>query len=139
MYERIFVAIALLLGLATATAQAQDADAERRWPDEVWKPIVEEEGVRFSYIFYREADNTNNGVVVRLDNKNGYPIRYRFTVVFRTGDGDEETARAAGQLAAGEMRTGESDGLFWIPFTDGRSIGEVGLRGYRVQRVRPKL
>jgi hypothetical protein len=33
------------------------------------------------------------------------------------------------------METGESAGLYWIPFTDGRSIGEIGLRGIRVERM----
>ena len=128
-----FCALLLMVG-STGDAQAQ----ERRWSDEVWTPIIKHEGVRFSYIFYSEADNVNNGVVVRLDNRNDYPVRYRFTVVFRTWDGAEQTGEAAGRLTPGEMRTGENDGLFWIPFKDGRSIGEVGLRGYHIERVRPE-
>jgi hypothetical protein len=34
------------------------------------------------------------------------------------------------------MKTGENDGLFWIPFRDGRSIGEVGLRGFDIEPIR---
>lgn len=122
----------LLMLVGAARAQAQ----ERRWSDEVWKPIITHEGVAFSFIFYSEADNVNNGVVVRLHNQNDYPVRYRFRVIFRTWRGDEHFERAGGTLQAGQMKTGENDGLFWIPFRDGRSIGEVGLRGYAIEPIR---
>lgn len=123
--------VAVLL-MVCSTAQAQ----ERRWSDEVWKPIITHEGVAFSFIFYSEADNVNNGVVVRLHNQNDYPIRYRFRIVFRTWRGAEHFERADGTLQAGQMKTGENDGLFWIPFRDGRSIGEVGLRGFDIEPIR---
>lgn len=112
------------------TALAQD----RHWSDEAWNPIVEEQGVTFDYIFYREADNHNNGVVVRLHNTNDAPVRYEFRIVFRAS-GNERVERASGELDAGTMKTGDEDGLFWIPFPDGQRINEVGLRGYRVEIV----
>lgn len=126
------IGIGILLLLLCGTAHAQ----KERWSDEVWKPIVTHEGVAFSYIFYSEADNTNNGVVVRLDNRNGYPVRYRFRIVFRTWRGEEHVEPVTGTLRPGEMKTGDNDGLFWIPFVDGRSIGEVGLRGYAIEPIR---
>lgn len=125
------IGIGVLLLIFCGAAHAQ----ERRWSDEVWKPIITHEGVAFSYIFYSEADNTNNGVVVRLDNENNYPVRYRFRIVFRTWRGEEHTEQVTGTLQAGEMKTGDNDGLFWIPFVDGRSIGEVGLRGYAIEPI----
>jgi len=126
------IGMGVLLLLVCGTVHAQ----KKRWADEVWKPIITHEGVAFSYIFYSEADNTNNGVVVRIDNTNDYPIRYRFRIVFRTWRGEEHTEQVTGTLQAGQMKTGDNDGLFWIPFVDGRSIGEVGLRGYTVEPIR---
>ena len=136
--------LCLLLGLALAAvppAGAQDstrapADTTEPWYDTAWTPIVEKDGVRFAYIFYSRADNENYGVVIRLENKNERPVRYAFTIIFR-GPRGEATARAEGRLAPGEMKTGEKDGLFWIPFTDGRTVGEVGLRGIDISVLGP--
>jgi hypothetical protein len=113
-----------------AHAQAP-SDSARAWSEDAWTAIATRQGVEFAYIFYQKADNANNGVVIRLRNRNDHPVRYAFTVVFRTPNA-ERTARASGRLQAGEMQTGEPDGLFWIPFKDGRSIGEIGLRRIRI-------
>ncbi len=118
---------------AQADARAQPNRAQPGY-EKAWRPIIEHEGVAFSFIFYPYADNEHGGVVVRLINRNDYAVDYAFTMVFRDGDGHEETARAEGRLRPGELQTGDRAGLFWIPFMDGRSIGEVGLRGYRVTR-----
>ena len=91
------------------------------------------EGVTFSYIFYQEADNFHDGVVIKLFNANPFAISYRFTVIFRAVDGTTYEEGVEGELAAGQGKTGDLDGLFWIPFEDGRSIAEVGLRGYRIR------
>ncbi len=125
-------ATGLLMSLFSTTAHAQQ---QRHWSDEAWTPIVEHRGVSISYIFYREADNENNGVVVRLINENDYAVRYRFGVVFRTWAGEEHVERVEGTLQAHQVKTGDNDGLFWIPFADGRSIGEVGLRGYEIEAL----
>lgn len=109
-------------------------DSTEAWYEDAWTPIVERDGVQFSYIFYSNADNRNNGVVIRLRNENDMPVRYGFTVIFR-GPKGEATAQAEGTLGPGETKTGEKDGLFWIPFRDGRSIGEVGLRGIDVTAI----
>ena len=129
--------IALLSLGPLCPAWAQDstrtpADTTKPWFDTAWTPIVETQGVRFGYIFYSKADTRNNGVVIRLQNQNDRPVRYAFTVIFR-GPSGEATARAVGRLAPGEMKTGEKDGLFWIPFTDCRRVGEVGLRGIDIR------
>jgi hypothetical protein len=122
-----------VLMVETTIAQARDsarapADTTDPWYDTAWSPIVERGGVQIGYIFYGQADNENNGVVLRLENQNEYPVRYDFTVLFR-GPAGRATAQATGRLAPGEMKTGEKDGLFWIPFRDGRRVGRVGLRG----------
>lgn len=96
-----------------------------------WQEIIQEDGVSFSYLYYREADNINGGIVVKLENTNDYAVDYRFKIIFRA-DGDEHIEQVEGQLEAGQMKTGDADGLFWVPFNDGRGIGEVGLRGYKI-------
>lgn len=118
---------------ATPGPDTTGADTTRAWHDGAWNDIVTREGLSVSYIFYARADNSNNGVVLRLRNHNDYPVRYRFTVIFRGPDG-RASAQAHGRVAARSIKTGEHDGLFWVPFKDGRSIGEVGLRGLEVRR-----
>ena len=41
-------------------------------------------GLEISFLFYSEADNINNGVVIKLFNSNDFPIDYRFTLIFRS-------------------------------------------------------
>lgn len=137
-----------LLGLVGGPAIAQDSsppdaaqadttrpDTARAWHESAWTDIVTREGITVAYIFYQKADNQNNGVVLRLRNHNAYPVRYRFTVIFRGPEG-EASAQASGRVPPRSIKTGENDGLFWVPFKDGRSIGEVGLRGLDVRRAR---
>lgn len=132
--------IALLLCLGAGPVWGQDStatppDTTQPWYETAWTQIVERNGVQVAYLFYSEADNKNDGVVLRLQNRNDHPVRYAFTVIFR-GPQAETTARAEGTLAPGEMKTGENDGLFWIPFKEqGYSVGEIGLRGIDVTRV----
>lgn len=114
------------LGICTsANAQASFGGAD------AWKPLLTHDGVTFKYLFYREANNVNNGVVILLTNTNEYAIDYRFKVVFRSGT-DQHIEEVSGSLKAGESKTGDRDGLFWIPFRDEREISEVGLRGYKI-------
>jgi len=136
------LAVLLVLSLGATGVSAQDSTRTPAdttvdpWYETAWTPIVERKGVEIAYLFYAEADNENNGVVLRLRNQNEYPVRYAFTVVFR-GPEAEATARAEGRLAPGEMKTGENDGLFWVPFEEtGHSVGEIGLRAIQVVRLR---
>ena len=122
------LAICLVLGLALAPS----ASAQTIAKEEAWQPILTHEGVRFAFLFYSVADNFNNGVVVLLVNTNDHAVRYRFKMVFRSAGGDEAVEEVEGELGAGEAKTGDRDGLFWIPFPDGQYISEVGLRGYQV-------
>lgn len=143
---RLVVPVILALFLvdgAPQHVQAQDStqtssDTSRVWYEDAWTPIVTKEGVHFDYLFYQKADSENNGVVIRLQNENDVAVRYAFTVIFRGPEG-RSTAQADGRLQPGEMETGEPDGLFWIPFRDGRRIGEVGLRGIEVIPVQDDL
>lgn len=104
--------------------------------DWAWTPLLKHGGVDFSFIFYREADNINNGVVIKLVNTNAYAVDYRFKVVFKPAEGEgEHVEQVEGRLEAYEARTGDTGGLFWVPFKDGREIAQVGLRGYKVERA----
>ncbi len=118
--------VAGVWSLMALPATAQETAGE--W---AWRPLFEHAGVAFTYLFYSRADNRNDGVVLKLTNTNDYAVDYRFKVVFRA-DGAEVVEAAQGALDAHESKTGDADGLFWIPFRDGRSIGEVGLRGFEI-------
>lgn len=136
----IVLAVGLVVGGCAREGSAQDStttpsDTARAWYEDAWTPIVTRNGLHIDYLFYREADSANNGVVLRLRNGNEYSVRYRFTVVFRSPEGQVKTETAEGTLAAGRMKTGENAGLFWIPFRDGTRVTEVGLRGIEVRRV----
>ncbi len=125
----------LLAHLLVPAAQAQDLGDADTADLENWTKLYEEDGVRFSFIFYRKGDNQNNGVVVRIDNTNAYSVRYRFTMVFRSDTTHVVADPKTGVLAPGEMTTGSADSLWWIPFRDGREISEVGMRAMEVSRA----
>ena len=112
------------------------AQPQERAGDWAWTPIITHEGLAISYIFYDEADNQNNGVVIKLVNQNAHAIGYRFKVIFRDGERNVAEEEVTGEIEAYGAQTGSEDGLFWIPFSDGRSIGEVGLKGYKVWQVK---
>lgn len=99
--------------------------------DGPWRPVVEQDGLAIDYIVYRKADNANNGVVLRLANRNAHAVRYRFVAVFRTAR-DARERLVEGRLEAGQQATGDLDGLFFIPFPDGQALTHIGLRGLRI-------
>lgn len=112
------------------------ADSTTPWHDDAWTPIVKQNGVRIDYIYYPNADNEHDGIVLRLTNENDVAVRYAFTVVFRAPEADT-SAGVRGRLDPGQMKTGDSAGLFWVPFKgEDRSLGEVGLRGIEIWVIR---
>jgi len=136
----------VLLGIAAAALGALQGslgqptesprDSSKAWHEDAWTPILEENGLQISYIYYPEADNEHDGVVLRLMNDSSVPLRYAFTLIFRAPEA-ETTVPVRGRLAPGQMKTGEAAGLFWIPFKEsGCTIGEIGLRGLDVDRIR---
>jgi hypothetical protein len=140
--HRRFLFGLLVLGLLSPSmslgqAPLPSSDTSRAWHDDAWTPIVEQEGLQVSYIYYPEADTEHDGVVLRLINENESPVRYSFTLIFRAPTADT-TATVDGRLGPGEMKTGDAAGLFWVPFrNEDRSLGEIGLRGLSVARLRP--
>jgi hypothetical protein len=135
---RLGLLVVLLWGGHPLGAGAQDStaapDTSLGWQEEAWTDIVTRKGLTLSYIFYEEADSRNDGIVVRLQNQNDHPIRYAFTILFR-GPAGEAAAEARGRMDPHSMQTGDSAGLYWVPFTDERTIGEVGVRGLTVRRA----
>ena len=126
MYRRL-----IICGMMLA---ASESFAQQFSGEEAWKTLLEHEGLRFQYIFYSKANTNDDGVVVMLHNLNEYCISYRFTIVFESPEGST-SVDAEGTLASLEMKTGDAEGLYWIPFDDGRPIGAIGLRNYAVDRI----
>ncbi len=98
------------------------------------KKIVEKDGLGIYFLFYSEGNGVeNNGVVIYLKNENQYPINYSFILMFRA-DKAEKEREVRGKLKAGERKTGSNEGLYFIPFSDKRSIYEVGVKKIRVEQ-----
>jgi len=127
-----------LLAGSGARAQAPETppDTTKPWHDDAWTHIVEQQGVRIDYIYYPEADNEHDGIVVRLINVRDVHLQYAFTLIFRAPTA-ETSAVVRGRLAPGQMKTGEDAGLFWVPFKEkDRSLAEIGLRGLTIRPIR---
>ncbi len=99
------------------------------------KKIVEKDGLGIYFLFYSEGNGVeDNGVVIYLENKNNYAIRYTFHLIFRTEFG-EKTQEVGGMLKAGERKTGSDEGLYFIPYQDKRSIIELGVKKISVEKT----
>ena len=120
--------------ICAITFFAYTGKAQQFAGEEAWKELFEHEGVRFLYVFYPKANGINDGVVVMLQNQNEYRVSYRFTIIFESEEG-AESANVEGVLEALEWRTGDAAGLFWTPFDDGRSLGAIRMRNYKVTRI----
>lgn len=135
-FLRMVVGIGVLSVVSISTALGQEGggvlDSSEVWHEEAWTRMVEQEGVHIDYIYYPEADNEHDGIVLRLINERDVAVRYAFALVFRAPEADT-TVSVRGRLAPGEMKTGDAAGLFWMPFRrDDRTIGEIGLRGLEI-------
>ena len=119
-------AIILLFFSSIAVSQNKDGP---------FKKLFNQEGFVVSFIFYSDGDgDENNGVVIYLENMNNYNISFQFTLIFRAGTVDRMKA-IDGTMFSGEKRTGSHDKLYFIPFEDGRSLSEVGIRNCKVRRI----
>lgn len=93
-------------------------------------------GFDVKFIFYSEGTGKqDNGVVILLVNRNQYKIGYSFDLIFRTIEKDK-SINITGILNAGERKTGSEDDLYFLPFDDKSSIGEVGIRKVRVVKLK---
>ncbi len=92
-----------------------------------WQKILEKEGLNISFIFYPNSIKENNGVVLKLHNKSGNILKYNFEVIFKS-DTLEHAEIVDGIIKPHEVITGSEKKLFWVPFKNGISISEVGVR-----------
>ena len=100
-----------------------------------FKKLYDNHGLIVSFIFYSEGDgDENNGVVIYLENKNDYNISFKFTLIFRAGAIDR-VRTINGRMIPREKRTGSNDELYFIPFEDGRSLSEVGIKSCKVDMI----
>ena len=103
--------------------------------EDPFKKLYDNHGLIVSFIFYSEGDgDENNGVVIYLENKNDYNISFKFTLIFRAGAIDR-VRTIDGRMIPWEKRTGSNDDLYFIPFEDGRSLSEVGIKSCKVGRI----
>ncbi|TDI71202.1 MAG: hypothetical protein E2O85_02420 [Bacteroidetes bacterium] len=121
--------LSVFLPVISTSVRAQETSTD--W---AWKEITKIDGVEFFYIYYTEVRHESNGVVLKLVNWNDYSVTYRFRIVFKA-DGGEHDEVVTGSIGPETLVTGDAAGLFFLPFEDGRSIGEIGIKGYRIQRL----
>ena len=99
-----------------------------------WTELANTDSLNIEFLFYSEADNYNNGVVLKLRNDNPEKIRYNFELIFRSAN-EDSSITVDGFLTAGETKAGSNDSLFWIPYKDKRQIHEVGITKIRVIKL----
>jgi hypothetical protein len=127
MLNKTKLSCAILLLFCSSTILSQNNDGP-------FKKLFNREGFVVSFIFYSEGDgDENNGVVIHLENKNNYNISFEFTLIFRAGAIDR-VKTIDGRMIPLEKRTGSNDRLYFIPFEDGRSLSEVGIKSCKVRR-----
>jgi len=127
-YRRL-ISLASLVALALATDAAGQATTSSDW---AWKPVVLGDSVSVEYLFYAEVGERPSGVVLKVVNRSAQAQCYSMTVIFRSGE-DRVEDPVSGCVDARSLVTGEADGLFFVPFEDGRPVGEIGLRGFRIE------
>ncbi len=79
-----------------------------------WNKLVKRNNFIVSFIFYSKADNSNNGIVIKIENENKFTIKYRFTIIVRT-------------------ETVEKEKIF-----NGESIAEVGIKKWKFYKSKFK-
>ena len=125
--------ILFLAALVILPTEGVLAQIERTAGEWAWKALAEKSGLELSYIFYPRADTEHNGVVVKLVNTTPDSAEYSFEIVFRNAQ-SERVYEVNGVLAGHEVRTGDADGLFFIPYYDGQEIDQIGVRKLRFWR-----
>lgn len=98
------------------------------------KKLYDQNGFVVQFIYYSEGNGVyNNGVVIFLTNNNEFDISYNFKLVFKTKSIDQ-SEKVSGHLMAGEKKVGSNEGLYFIPFKDGKSITAVGINSCKIER-----
>jgi len=100
-----------------------------------WKKLVEEKKCNVSFIFYSKANNVNNGLVIKIENKNDSDINFRFTIIAKSINLIKEKT-FSGIIGKGKIITGSNNDYLWIPELNGESIAEVGIKKWKFYRVK---
>lgn len=130
---RRIVLAAAWVGIAAGVVRP--SAAQETSSDWAWKDVVTQDSVAVQYIFYARPDASNDGVVLKLVNRNPHPVEYSFTVIFRSGDEHVEEQSVGGRIPALSLVTGEEEGLYFEPFEDEISVGMIGIRSLRIRRA----
>ncbi len=96
-----------------------------------WQELASYKGLHISFLFYKKANDTYNGIVLKLQNKNEHKIFYQFELVFQS-DKKEKKELLEGYLNSGEIITGSNNNLFFLPFKDSTTISHVGLQKIKI-------
>lgn len=100
-----------------------------------WKKLVEEKNCNVSFIFYSKANNVNNGLVIKIENKNDFNINFEFTIIAKSNNKMKEKT-FKGIIGRGKIITGSNNDYLWIPKLNGESIAEVGIKKWKFSRVK---
>ncbi len=123
---KIIFILALLLNLKSL---AQELMPEHG----AWTFLYQKDSVAAYFIWYEKADNQNDGVVVKLVNQNNFKVNYNFDLIF-LADTLKHTVNVNGVLNPNEIKTGSTQGLFWVPFKNAISISDIGVYNFTVIR-----
>ncbi|MCF8262568.1 MAG: hypothetical protein K9J12_17460 [Melioribacteraceae bacterium] len=97
-----------------------------------WTTLYKNEQIIISFLFYAEADNYNNGVVLKIENLTNNNLSYKFKLIFKAGNKLKSTI-VEDDLLPNQIKAGENEGLFWIPFPNVNGITEVGITSIDIQ------
>lgn len=99
-----------------------------------WEKITEKKGISISFIFYKKANDSANGIVLKIKNDNDYNVIYSFTLIF-IADSISKEQIVAGEIKAKQIKTGSSDGLFFLPFDETKTISQLGIKKLAVKKL----
>jgi len=94
----------------------------------------EKNGLSISFIFYKKANNTTNGIVLKIKNNNDFKVIYSFTLIF-IADTNSKEEIVAGEINANHTQAGSNDGLFFLPFDETKIISQIGIKKLAVKKI----
>lgn len=99
-----------------------------------WEKITEKNGLSISFIFYKKANNSANGIVLKIKNNNDYKVIYSFILIF-LADSISKEEIVAGEIKAKQVQAGSNDGLFFLPFDETKIISQIGIKKLAVKKI----
>lgn len=98
------------------------------------KKIMSKENVDIAYIYYKEGDGVkNNGLNLYIHNRNKFEIKISFILIFNTDSLSKEVF-VKDTLNAGEISTGSTNNLYWLPFKKQIQIRELGIKKLKIEK-----